>query len=135
MGTFSLSEPHTQRERFLLPRAHWLILHRMPNNSPWASCNTHYNYDSGIVSIANPLFPHPFKRQLWYLASNQGLPHPQFSNFYLYFMCSVFEPSLPQVPDAGLDTVQWKVLSCKIRKVKNGTNLLFISDLHQVYQS
>lgn len=31
-------------------------------------------------------------------------------------MHSMFKLSLPQVPDAGLDTLQWKVLSCKIIK-------------------
>ena len=80
--------------------------------------NTHSNYDFGIISIANPLFPHPFKRQLQYLACNQGLLHQQFSKFYLYFMHSMFKLSLSQVPDAGLDTLQWKVLSCKIIKGK-----------------
>lgn len=95
--------------------------------------NTLWNYEFGIISIANPLLPHPFERQLQALASHQGMLHQQFSKSYLYFTCSMFKPSLPQVPDAGLDILQWKLLSCKIMKGKHSTNHLFISPLHLVY--
>lgn len=46
----------------------------------------------------------------------------------------MFKLSLSQVPDAGLDTLQWELLSCKIMKGRCWTRDLCTPRLYLVYQ-
>lgn len=64
--------PHRRQWHFSQAREHQLILYRKPNEFCWASSNKHcWSWEFGVISIANPLLPHPLKGSctLWLLTS------------------------------------------------------------------